>query len=297
MQQVNEITVLEHIFKHDSEQGAWFSEILRTTGGNDKPRISKILKTLRKVGLVESDKRWKMGTRKVLKLTRLGQELRNLVANLEQIRNYSNMLSHWNIRLYEGKIVYEGTPVHQMKNETLIEGEPQKLKELYDHWTNGLAFIHEQVDKHIFLSLIYWYGNLISKFKPKEKAIPIIQAVVVNQIKNELDIIMNKFGSKVSERHDVSLLGISYPIYEDIVKIFDNNYYLTSSEFLRNLLTKYIDSISGVVDSVTGLNYDEDYLHKLWIESNQVINNAKPSDILNEKIMKAKDNLELVKVI
>lgn len=296
LQPVNEIAVLEHMFKHDMSKGIWFSEILRATGSNDKPRIVKILRNLRRAGLIESDKKWKMGTKKILKLTQIGLELYKLMDNLKKIRKYSEMLSHWNIHLRGDKIFYGGGPQESIEEQVLITGPPEKLRKIYyDHWTNGLAFIHEQMEKHIFLSLIYWYGNTTIKFKPNETAMRIIQAVVVDRIKKELDLLIGRWSKIGNQAEEASLIRISEPIYKDITDIYYKDFFLSSSQFLKDLVSKYIDSLSSIAD-VTSFDCDYEGFSNLVNESNWIINSADPEDLFNEKVMKAKDNLELVKI-
>lgn len=50
--------------------------------------------------------------------------------------------------------------------------------------------IFDQIDKDLFLSLLYWYGSGMIRFKPNKIATAIIREVILSEITKQLDIVV-----------------------------------------------------------------------------------------------------------
>ena len=202
MQQVNDITVLNHIFEHDVEKGSWFSEILRATGSKDKPKVSKILKNLRKADLIETPKRQRQGVKRVLRLTQLGAEIKKLVTDINQYNNscsefyysaHKNLEQNKRPGIHKLEIEKEGkleiiptTRWFFNSNELKAKGWTDDEIKSFESWDRGAKFVQRSCSKNIFLCLILRYALIMSGHKPNDKAKEILTKIIVDEIIRQL---------------------------------------------------------------------------------------------------------------
>ena len=202
MQQVNELCILDHIFNLDLGNGTWFSEILRATGSRDKPRVLKIIRTLRQAGLLEANRTRKQGIKKILKLTRLGVEFKKFVADIAQFKSSyaefydsanTNFYKHKKIGIHKLEIEMEGilkeeSVVGQFFDSNKLRSDGWKEDEIrfFEKWDKGAEFTQSSSSKNFFLCLILRYAIIISGYNPNEKAKEILTKIIVDEINHEL---------------------------------------------------------------------------------------------------------------
>ena len=157
--------------------------------------------------------------------------------------------------------------------------------------------IFDQIDKDLFLSLLYWYRSGMIRFKPNKIATAIIREVILSEITKQLDIVVGTLFNNRPEFQISSLSKITDPIWEDIEKLYSNDYFLTSNQFLIDLVRKLICSLVTICKAPMG-PVDPEVIEELEIKANEFRHKSDSikENILDKNLMKLKDLSELIDI-
>jgi hypothetical protein len=306
------VTTCTDILKILPPAGLGVNKIIKQTSKGpkhspDRTHVIEAIKTLEKAKIA-SHERWSPGKPKVIKLTALGNEIKELMNELNLFRqSYKKLEDIW----------------HQW---FLSKERSEMNVKLSMNLDSGYAFVKTICEKNILLALLHRYSSIHYEYELNQ----VVDAILINILSTELKYQLLEKGKQIVENEDPNaavfneahrcllLSSIMEPIIRDIHTVYTKDFYISSwksgerqvKNFLSSLLSvaKISKTLAGEATTFAEYDnsdklkishnktYDKDYLEHLE-HVGEVLREFRPQgyhDLPNSKEYRNKDREELI---
>lgn len=242
------VTTCIHILNVLSAQGTHVNNIISQTslgpkGSPDRTHAEEAIRMLEKGKIASHKGKWSPGKRKIMTLTPLGHEIKDLLNEIILYRESYKKFEE-EMKLAKSK--------NNLENPSYSQKSPKMLINLQ----NGRMFVESVFKKNMILALAHRYSYIYYNYELNKISDAILVTIISNEFTYQLLEKEDPTSAKLKKKYflpEVLLDIFMEPVIRDIQNIYSSDFYISSWRYgkqeLKDVLSRIL-SVARISDSL-----------------------------------------------